>query len=694
MHRLHPRVASRLARGNPESSGLHVYYDLDRWLPFFRRKYAGSRVIDVCAHSRWWCDPRPATPRDLELLEEGVRGSLGDDAARIILRFAERSLLMVNTDEAGVADQVWEFIANGVRLGTLHYDIVRGKPVFIPGPLAAHLLLHEGLLEERLWSGGRLVEAVETVVLRAPDGRMGVAVPLEGRSTAMVVDEWSVDARLVEEAVSAPRRSLFDAYQANIEHIETLVEKTRRAVEWLEGRLGRRGVLGFSGGKDSLLALHLLVEAGSRLTAFYSHIEHGDPPHIPRFVEETASKLGVELVVNVNDWEYVEGMLKAFGMPVRGYRWCTQVFKIAPLMNYLASLDRDRVVSYTGSRSYETLRRGLKPATYVDVEHRVLVHAVPYKWPRFLEMLALEYRFRARLPPDYTLGFERISCVTCPNKSVYELRLSERLYPDDWEPWRPYIRQAAENIAAEGIDAALEVHAWRLALQPAELIAVAEVAGFQARPRLPGPRRPPRRPGGADYERAARTVKLLYPDARLDGPVFEAGGCRVRLDPERGVWLEAGRFGACATLMKTLYASAYCVSCRACIPRCPADAITGMPLQIDAERCKGPECRVCVETCPLAWGAVDMALANLYLGYRRALSRLQRLREAKGRVYVEKAKAAEEEVYRTKVAGVGGGRREAEEAGGGGGQARGEDWGRPGGGARGARGGPRQGGRL
>ncbi len=645
----------RVARGSGGGSGLHVYYDVLLNTPFFKKSYAlrhGSGVlVDLCGETRWWCDPRPATRHDLVVLREALRYTLGDVVfAERVVGLAERGLLMLNTDSGGVLDQVWEFILNGVRLATVYYDYLVDGYVAVPGPGLAVMMLEEGLggVAEGGGLGGyaRVASPSETGVYLVVEGGVVRGSGLEVSPGVVLVADWwgSLPGLWRLEA----RGSLREAYEANEGYVELLVEKTRRAVEWLEGRLGRRGVLGFSGGKDSLLAMHLLVEAGSSFHAFYSHIEHGDPPHIPGFVERTASRLGVELVMHVNEWGFVEKMLEAFGMPVRGYRWCTQVFKLAPLFRHLRSLGVERVVSYTGSRGFETLRRGLKPATYVDVEHGVLVHSVPYKWPRFLEMLALRYRFRAELPVDYEEGFERISCVTCPNKSVYELRLSERLYPGDWEPWRPYIRRVAELLSPSDWERLVEVHAWRLALQPSELRTVARLVGARVTPRLPGPRRPWRRAGEEDLRRAEAVASTVLGGVSRRGSVFEWRGCRARVEDEHGVWLEAGRFDDCAPLLKALYASAYCAECGVCLNRCPVGAVTRLPLTVDPGRCLGPECRACTDTCPLAWGAVDMALANLYLGYRRALARLRRLREEKGRVYVEKARRLEEEVYRTR----------------------------------------------
>ena len=652
---VHPVIAERLARLHSERSGLHVYYDVELNIPFFKHSYAlergSGRLRELCAESRVWCDPRPATRHDVVLLREAILATLGDPGlASLAESLVEGSLVLVNTDNDGVLDQLWEFFVNGIRLALVYYDVFEGVPRVVPGPGLA-LLMEERGVGSRGYAASSNYATVSSrdgdVVLVYEGGVVkGVAVDVGG--VARIVDRWG---SLPDPALLYRGGSLLEAYEANREYIEVLVEKVRRVVEWLEGRLGRRGVLGFSGGKDSLLALHLLVEAGSNVEAFYSHIEHGDPPHIPGFVEKTAEKLGVRLRVHINDWGYVEKMLRAFGMPVRGYRWCTQVFKIAPLMSYLRRLGRDRVVSYTGSRGYETLRRGLKPATYVDVEHGVLVHSVPYKWPRFLEMLALRYHFRAELPPDYEEGFERISCVTCPNKSVYELRLSQRLYPEDYEPWLPYMREASRLVSPEHWEKVLELHAWRLSMQPRDLLDVARVAGIRVIPRLPGPRRPPRSPTRGDIERASRNARIMLKGVRaLDEGVFEHGECRARIDEEHGVWLERGRFGSCARLLKLLYASAYCVECRVCTNKCPVDAIISLPLRV-SEACRGEECMLCVETCPLAWGAVDMALANIVLGYRRALARLREEKRRKGEEYLEKAIRAEEEVYRTKGGG-------------------------------------------
>ncbi len=613
---LHPVVAWRLSRGSRERSVLHVYYDFEENIPYFRYGYASRLrrpVVDVSSRFIYWCDPRPVQSSDLRVLEEAVSRRFGGDVARKVLLLARWGLTLVNPGGDAVVDHALEFMVNGVDFCIVYHDTLSMAFDAAPRRLLTALLYVEDAIGV-VSRDGRLVRVSPNGFYAVVEGDrvVGVAADVAGHDRPVVLWEWeplepwSFVARFSSLRSPGWRR----VYEANLGYIEVLVEKTRRAARWLEEGLGRRGLLAFSGGKDSVLAAMILDEVGSRFEMVYTHIEHGDPEKVRGYVEEVASRLGVRLHVIEHRWERVREHLDSFGMPCRGYRWCTQVFKLRPQIQLASRLygGVDRVVNYTGSRMYETPRRSVKPPTHVDVSTGVVAHSVPYKWPRLLEYLALAYRYRVRLLDDYEQGFERISCVACPHKSLYELRLSEKLYPSDFTAWKPYMRSLLEAMGADE-DKGMRLHLWRLALLPLDLRDLSKLHGVKARPTMPPARAKPREAG----EVFRANVTALKPRTRLVKAM---------------VWA----------------ATAYCTCCGLCQAACPANAIS-LPFSVDPSKCTG--CLACLYECPAALREAYNLLQKLY-GTRRALDWYARVREESGRRGLEKAVELEEKLYSTR----------------------------------------------
>jgi 3'-phosphoadenosine 5'-phosphosulfate sulfotransferase (PAPS reductase)/FAD synthetase len=122
----------------------------------------------------------------------------------------------------------------------------------------------------------------------------------------------------------------------------------------------------FSGGKDSLATLVYLKEiakkAHSDLTALYVDTTAGLPENT-KYVRKVCKYLEINLKVVKPKTDYFT-LVKEWGIPSFGYRWCCRELKIKPIEEYLDSIKEPKVV-FDGIRAAESnVRKQYIPIWY------------------------------------------------------------------------------------------------------------------------------------------------------------------------------------------------------------------------------------------------------------------------------------------------------------------------------------------
>jgi 3'-phosphoadenosine 5'-phosphosulfate sulfotransferase (PAPS reductase)/FAD synthetase len=190
----------------------------------------------------------------------------------------------------------------------------------------------------------------------------------------------------------------------------------------------RENVVDFSGGRYSLVLLHLALRALGKPVALYIDTTISLPA-CTEFVNRICDDWGVELTTikrrDINFWELV----KRRGFPHSRFRWCMREFKSIPLLLFNESFD-GKILHLVGTSMFEsTIRkeiysvRGMYHYNYSirsDVLHPML------KWT---EEMVNHYIETNNLPlnPCYHKYGRGGNCYYCPHvKSlVYYSRLAE-----------------------------------------------------------------------------------------------------------------------------------------------------------------------------------------------------------------------------------------------------------------------------
>ncbi|MEB2835708.1 MAG: phosphoadenosine phosphosulfate reductase family protein [Desulfurococcales archaeon] len=228
-------------------------------------------------------------------------------------------------------------------------------------------------------------------------------------------------------ALQAPPGAVPGGLEALLEANRGALEAALRAMaDWLAVEAGgaRLVAVPWSGGKDSTAALVLAVEALGPERVVAVHVDTGlEFPETEEYVEEVASRLGVELVrVHAG----LDAEARRRGLPVRGDRWCTGL-KLAALSRALRGIAASRgpPVVVVGDRDAESASRSRRPPVRLDPYHGLRTLA-PLKLLSAAHTLLIPLLRGVEPNPLYAEGFYRIGCFTCPYMSCWERLLMER----------------------------------------------------------------------------------------------------------------------------------------------------------------------------------------------------------------------------------------------------------------------------
>ncbi|PKP01816.1 MAG: phosphoadenosine phosphosulfate reductase [Bacteroidetes bacterium HGW-Bacteroidetes-6] len=209
-----------------------------------------------------------------------------------------------------------------------------------------------------------------------------------------------------------------------------LKEKIQSSIEILQQNEPAEGYhLAFSGGKDSIVILHLAKMSGVKYTAYF-YMTTLDPPDVLRFIKKYYPEV-VWLRPKMSMFQLIEKK----GLPIRQKRFCCEVLKECHGHG-------ETVVD--GVRAAESFKRSKRKISEVDYKDKSksFLHAI-FNWT---EHDVWQFIKSEKLPfPDIYLGCQnRIGCIACPmaqKKAAQDLEL----YPKFKNAFLKAVRKAKQR---------------------------------------------------------------------------------------------------------------------------------------------------------------------------------------------------------------------------------------------------------
>jgi len=189
---------------------------------------------------------------------------------------------------------------------------------------------------------------------------------------------------------------------------------------------GNRLAIAFSGGKDSLVTLHLALQTlGRDVPVIYNHTTVEFPETV-RYVKELADSWGLNLHITKPNKSFFTAV-KERGWATHENRWCCKPYKEKPAHDFI--LANNIIAEITGTVRTESIyRRSLKPFMFPKKNpYTIRVHPI-YDWNQWE---VWKYIRENNLPynPLYDMGYKRIGCWCCPINGVSHYKRLKRTHP-------------------------------------------------------------------------------------------------------------------------------------------------------------------------------------------------------------------------------------------------------------------------
>lgn len=181
----------------------------------------------------------------------------------------------------------------------------------------------------------------------------------------------------------------------------------------------------FSGGKDSLVALHLAMQVIESPLVIFNNTTVEFPETL-RFVSELAGSWGIKIEVASPPRNLLR-VVKKKGWATHENRWCCHFCKERPTMETMEQKEVDAEITGT-IRTESIYRRSLTPFRPPKKDPSIFRINPIYDW-NMQEVWAYIRKNNLPYNPLYEMGYRRIGCWCCPLNGPSHYRRLEKTHP-------------------------------------------------------------------------------------------------------------------------------------------------------------------------------------------------------------------------------------------------------------------------
>ncbi len=629
-----------------------IYWDPEHNVPLLMQSLSDDPSSSFTLKLTDPGDARPATQIDHSRLREALNYEFGSDKAYSKLFMGKFTLL----NKVPHWDLMWEVVSSGNVLGQLYYDPFKCRWRFRLNYTGAAIALREGLVDHIVVSG-LIAERGVLKSCYSGSSRQVVIVGKSGRPRGIAENDGGklVVAKLFKsfiEPVETSWRSssLHEALKLNDYALYYFESRAKAFIYSMHSKTGREVIVSYSGGKDSLVSLHLAMSVVGELKLLFNDTGLELPETIAN-VEQVSEKYGLaKVLASAGDrfWKDIE----LFGPPGRDYRWCCKVLKLIPLAKASKQKWPSGALNIVGQRAFESLDRARSHRVWRNkcIPHLLSISPIQ-EWSQLHVWL---YIHKHRLPYNklYDEGFERLGCYLCPASTLAEFKDVEAACPELWLKWVNVLEDWRRRLGQpkEWVDLGL----WRW-LTPAfakrrlELKTLSYSSNWRTEyvsRLIEGAAR--LSPIKIDREESSITAyfndellgdkhlltfasnaKMLKANVYRDveGLIVETNRAKVVINGRvvKALFKEHSGVEDLADVLKNIYRVRECIKCGSCTIWCPEKAIkltSNGPLP----RVPCLSCRICVENCPISEMLVEKTVMPLILGDVKAWRRRTRFK--------------------------------------------------------------------